>query len=116
MNNITKLCQDDIDNAFRNAATQQHYLEELYGLVIPNFGTFEHLDAYPVCNRDTWVYIAEAAIAFDKNLNVSLPRNRQIMPGGAWMNSGFSTDGGDDLFPFEVRAPDEAKIIRKKSA
>ncbi|EIQ01071.1 hypothetical protein OpiT1DRAFT_05638 [Opitutaceae bacterium TAV1] len=112
---IVKLDKAAVVSIFNHASSQQEYLEGLYRLVIPEWETVEQVTEYPVCSRDTWMEICKLARSFDENLNKSRTHNNnKIMPGGAWMNSGFGTANDGELALWEVRPPDPAKILRKQ--
>jgi hypothetical protein len=82
---IITLKREEIDQIFETATSQEDYLLRLYALVIPNFDSVEKVQRWPACSNELWLYIAEKAIEFDKLHQV------KTMPGGAWMNCGFST-------------------------
>lgn len=61
---------------------------------------YEHIETvygFPTCNKNTWKAICEL---FTKHGRKYLPP--RVMPGGYWMNYGFSSQG-DDLADWEVR-------------
>jgi hypothetical protein len=75
---------------FATATTQADYLLGLYRLVHPEFDRIIEFHDYPQCSEQTWKEICGLCRTFDEKLNEQRPILKQIFPGGAWLNSGFS--------------------------
>jgi hypothetical protein len=91
---MMNLSKERIDGLFETAKVQSNWLLDMYSIVIPDWDDVETLDGYPKVSENTWLYICDKAVAFDKVVHPS------IMPGGLWLNNGFSR--GDDLPDWEV--------------
>jgi hypothetical protein len=78
------LSHAQIDAIFEEARTQESYLLGLHMAVIPHFEEVKKLEGYVCCSEELWKYIAEKAFAFDKEWAPN------VLPGGAWLNWGFS--------------------------
>jgi hypothetical protein len=103
---------EQIDEIFENATHQQHYLMQLYYLAIPeDWSKIATLGGFPECNSETWRYISEKSIKWDKEDQKNLPYDQQYFAGGLWMNSGFSPNDELDDFVFAT----DKSIIRWKN-
>lgn len=82
---------------------QGELLTRLYRLAVPDFDRLEKLDGYPVVNRETGDFLMLRWVRRDRRLSPN------VMAGGAWMNSGFSsreqTEVTGKLEDFEVWLP-----------
>lgn len=68
-------------------------VELAYEMVYPaKLDDIEDINGYPQCNRKTWMKIAQPQIELGERLNRKRAYDKQVMPGGSWMNWGFSTD------------------------
>jgi hypothetical protein len=95
-----KLDPKAVQALFDSAQTQADYINGLYAMVHPDYKTIKHLDGWPVCSTETWKRICGLAQAVDNRINErerkqATHRHLDIMPGGAWLNMGFSTRGSD---------------------
>lgn len=54
------------------------------------------LDGWPTCNKSTWKSICQLFMDFDK-------KHTNALPGGLWMNTGFSSHEAEDLKDWQVR-------------
>jgi len=85
-------------------ADQGDLLTALYRLAVPDFDRFEKLPGYPVVNLATGDYLMRAWVRRDQRLSPD------VMAGGAWMNSGFSSrervEVTGTLLDFEVWLPE----------
>jgi len=97
-----KLDPDTVREIFRTAESQNDYFVGLFKLVHPDWERIESLLSFPVCSPDTWGEICKLAMTVDARINTRLPFDRQLLPGGGWMNSGFSTDNSRGLALWEV--------------
>ena len=77
---------------------QNLYLLGLHAAVVPDWEQVVALGGYCRCNPLTGSFILDLAMKFDRE------HHPDVMPGGAWMNSGFSTLG-DDLPEWCVELP-----------
>jgi hypothetical protein len=82
-----------IDKVFADAQSQSGYLIGLYRLAYPDtFDDIDHCESYPRVSSRTSHYLFDKAIAWDQShkLESGYPLV-DVLPGGAWMNRGFST-------------------------
>lgn len=82
---VSRLSSEVLDEIFSRAKVQGDYIVALYRHVIPIFDQIDKVENYPVCSRETWMDIAHRAQLFDTR------HHPMVLPGGMWMNSGFST-------------------------
>lgn len=82
------LPKEKIDEIFEISGSQEEYIIKLYEEVIPNFDKINKLKENPKISKSTNHYLFEKAIKFDNKYH----DKEKIIPGGAWMNYGFSTD------------------------
>jgi hypothetical protein len=90
-----KLNKEQLETIFAEAKDQADYLIAIYRLVFPQWDAIEKIHGWPSVNDKTWKAICRMAMDAD-------PRLCDAMPGGAWMNSGFSTSHGKDLPDWHV--------------
>ena len=96
---LTPLSKETIDKIFEQASRQEDVLAYLYtiGLGLLPSAPFPNtkdvrlvwdcvlsIDDWPRVSQTTSEYLFDKAIAFDKRLNPN------VLPGGFWMNGGFS--------------------------
>jgi hypothetical protein len=85
-----------VDEIFASSDHQADVLVKLYRLVYPDWDNIKKLHGWPKCGKALADYIAKAFMAFDRK------HHPKVMPGGLWMNNGFSTLDNDYLGPWEV--------------
>jgi hypothetical protein len=103
---IVRLNEETVRAAFDQAASQAEYLTAIYRLVIPNLDMAERIDKWPTCNDKTWEAICCMAQAADRRLRLN------VLPGGAWLNHGFSAEKSLGLGDWEV-STDTCRIVLK---
>lgn len=81
---LRKLPRDLIDHIFETSDTQASYLLALHGAVIDDLAQAEKVEGYVQCSKELWLYLCDKCVAWDK---LHCPN---AMPGGAWLNQGFS--------------------------
>lgn len=75
--------------------TDQHYaIVGVYRLVIPDWDEIEKLVGYPEAGMELSLFICRRFQEFDRE------HHPNFMPGGAWLNWGFSTN--HDLAPWAI--------------
>lgn len=89
------LKKEEVERIFAEAKDQGEYMVALYKLVIPNWDDVISIDGWPSCNGLTWKAICRLAMEHDE-------KHTSAMPGGCWMNKGFSTSHGVNLKDWEV--------------
>jgi hypothetical protein len=98
MKQIVRLTPEQIDRCFSREIPldnpeprlhQQDVIVRLFKLLYPEWDRIVKLDDYPHCNENTWKYILRRFQELDRE------RHPDAMPGGAWMNWGFSSSGSD---------------------
>jgi hypothetical protein len=73
---------------------QQEVLIELYKLLFPGWSAIAEIKGYPDAGCDLWHFICRLFQEFDRK------HHPDCMPGGLWMNVGFSMDS--NLEPWGV--------------
>ncbi len=87
--NVMPLTQETIDEVFAEATHQLDYVLGLYRKAYPTlWDRIKSVAGYPKVSKITSEYIYGKAIEFDKE------HHSKVFAGGAWLNSGFSTDEG----------------------
>ena len=114
------LKKEDIDAIFEEGEHQAEVALALYRLVYPDWDDIESIDGWPKAGPEVSAYLMEKFISFDRKhhpshrMIVSRDRrsrltpeqDRGCVPGGLWLNQGFSTLDTEHLLPWEVeRAP-----------
>ncbi len=84
----------------------------LYKMVHPDFDTIKAFDGHPSCSKKTWELICGMAMDADRRLNASRSWEKQVLPGGTWLNSGFATSGAEDLADWRVNPTPEQLLKR----
>lgn len=109
-----RLSKEVIEKVFADAICQADYIVNLHRIVFTPqiWAKIKHLQGYVTCSEETWLYISCLAQKWDKeninsNENKPLPRySAGVLPGGAWMNSGFTCgDKNSGLEMFQVLLP-----------
>lgn len=87
-----------VSELFENATHQGDVLIGLYRLVYPDWDSIASVDGFPKINDATWKYICLKFQTLDAKFHPD------VLPGGAWLNNGFSGDHGynPDLPDFTV--------------
>ena len=75
-----------ISDLFSKHDHQKDVLIELYKLVFPEWDEISRIRGYPEVGSDMWLFIGRLFQNFDRN------HHPNCMPGGAWMNTGFSVN------------------------
>lgn len=104
---IFTLKKDAIDNLFEIFEHQKDVLEAIYRTVVPDWENAVSMDGWPTINSRTHEYIMGKFMAFDRK------HHPDVMAGGIWFNSGFSTLANDHLEEWQVDMS-ECKITYKK--
>ena len=78
----TRLAIDDI---FETAAVPGGSLVKIYKLYFPDWDSIKFIHGWPTCSREMWGYICRKFQALDRQYHP------KVIPGGAWMNNGFSS-------------------------
>ncbi|MFH1886979.1 MAG: hypothetical protein ABIM40_09800 [Pseudomonadota bacterium] len=86
--------KDHIRSLFEKHDTQAGVLEEIYRLALPEWDIIEKVHGYPEAGEEFWQFVCRLFMDFDREHHPS------VMPGGAWMNKGFSVNR--ELDPWEI--------------
>ena len=89
-----RLNKDKIDELFETENHQANVMVGLYKMVFPNWDEIKSVDDWPKIGKQGAYYLAEKFMAFDRK------HHPNVMPGGIWLNNGFSSD--ETLEDFEV--------------
>lgn len=90
------ITEQAVDALFENAADQGEALAGIYKLCLPDWDHIESISGHPSVNNNTWKMLCEKFFAFDK------AHHPDCLPGGGWLNRGFSTHCGEKLKDWEV--------------
>ncbi len=90
----TESLKDFITTLFTKHDHQEKVLIDLYKLVFPEWDCITKIEGYPEAGCDLWHFICRLFQEFDRK------HHPDCMPGGLWMNAGFSMDS--ELQPWEV--------------
>ena len=104
-----RLTEANVRAAFDQATNQEEYLIAIYRMVLPDWDDIERIEHWPTCNDKTWKAICRMAQEADRRLRLN------VLPGGAWLNHGFTTGEGKNLADWQV-CLDTARIIYKPIA
>lgn len=75
-----------IKAVFDECDHQQQVIIGLYRMVFPDWDRIAKIQGYPTAGEDLWTYICHLFQEFDRIYHPD------CMPGGAWMNLGFSVN------------------------
>ncbi|MBF0430530.1 MAG: hypothetical protein HQK83_04585 [Fibrobacteria bacterium] len=78
-----------VRSLFEKYSDQIELLAAIYQLLYPEWEQIIKLDGWPVISHEANLWITEQFIQFDKK------HHPKLMPGGLWMNVGFSSSGGN---------------------
>ena len=92
--NDTETLKGHIRALFDRHDHQQKVLIDLYRMVLPDWEQIKKIQGYPEAGDSLWKFICRCFQEFDGKNHPS------VLPGGAWMNSGFSVN--KDLPGWEV--------------
>ncbi len=79
-----------VEAAILGATGETEAVILLFRMVYPDFDSIKSVDGYPRCNEATWLRICGWMRDLSNRLNRKRDHDKQVMPGGAWMNYGFS--------------------------
>lgn len=79
------LTKEQIDKCFEDVEHQADYIANIYKLVYPDWDNIKFIDGWPTAGKELHEYIFKKAISFDKE------HHPNVINGGAWLNSGFSS-------------------------
>ena len=95
---MKQLTQETIDNIFESAQDQRDCIVALYRIAFPMWDDIATVDGYPKISKATNEYIFSKFFEFDK---INHPR---VLPGGLWLNNGFSSLDSGDLVDWVVES------------
>lgn len=98
------LTKEQVDGCFENARDQSEAFVALYKLVIPEWDRVDKIKGWPKAGKEVDAYIFKKFIEYDGN------HHPNVIKGGMWMNSGWSS--GEGLEDWEVTVDPE--IIKYK--
>ncbi|MGO9531067.1 MAG: hypothetical protein ACLP3B_07785 [Syntrophobacteraceae bacterium] len=74
-----------IDDIFEAAQSQEEALVKIYKRYFPDWDSIKFIHGWPTCSKEMWRYICQKFQALDRKYHPN------VLPGGAWMNNGFSS-------------------------
>ncbi len=89
-----KTLKEHIKAIFDKYQHQEEVLIDLYKMVLPDWDQIDKVEGFPAAGYDLWQFICLCFQNFDRR------NHPDVMPGGAWMNSGFSVNR--ELSPWEI--------------
>lgn len=95
-----EISKNQIDEIFADAEDQAEAFFGLYRLIYPNWDEIKQVIGYPKTSLELDCYI------FDKFIELDREKHPGVLPGGLWMNRGFSTDDklkGNVVIPAKVK-------------
>lgn len=99
---------DAVREAISTAEHQADAWAAMYRMVFPEWDKLEFIEGYPVVNKTTGEKLMRLFIDLDKRLHPD------VLAGGMWMNSGWSSLPNDDeLAVWEVRVDVEATFAEE---
>lgn len=76
------------------AGTESDAIIAVYRLVYPNWDDIakvgDDTQSWPACNVTTWKDICRMFQELTERLNRARAYDKQVLPGGCWMNNGFT--------------------------
>ena len=78
--------QEYIKAVFEKHDHQEKVLIDLYKMVLPDWEQIRKVEGYPEAGDELWNFICQRFQEFDRK------RHPDCLPGGAWMNTGFSVN------------------------
>lgn len=109
MSEVITLDEAAVKQVFAEAKDQADYLIGLYKLVFPEWDRIVAIAGWPSVNDFTWKAIARLAMDHDQQ------HAANVLPGGAWMNQGFSTSCGEKLGNWQVSMRSVTRIAYVRS-
>ncbi len=88
--------KEAVERIFEEGTQQAEVLYALYALVIPDFSRMVKYQGWPKGGKSINAWIGQQFMAFDAK------HHPKVMPGGLWMNAGFSSLGTQHLDAWEV--------------
>ena len=104
-----RLTEAAVRACFDNQTNQGDVLITIYRLVFPDWDAIDRIEGWPSVNERTWTTIVRLFMDFDQ------VHHPNVMAGGCWMNTGFSTLQGAELRDWEVSL-EGVEVRRKQSA
>lgn len=80
--------QERIKTIFEKHCHQERVLVDIYRLVLPDWEQIKEVEGYPEAGDELWKFICRLFQDFDRK------NHPDVMPGGIWMNTGFSVNRG----------------------
>ena len=84
--NDVKTLKDQIKAIFAKHDHQETVLIDLYRIVFPDWDKIRRIEGFPEAGIALWKFICDLFIDFDRK------HHPDCLKGGAWMNSGFSSN------------------------
>ena len=81
-----KTLKEHIKAIFDKYQHQEEVLINLYKMVLPDWDQIDKVEGFPAAGYDLWQFICLCFQNFDRR------NHPDVMPAGAWMNSGFSVN------------------------
>jgi hypothetical protein len=92
------LNKQQIDAIFETSNHQSEVCDALYRLAFPGWDELQAVEGWPGIGKEAGFYILRKFMKFDRK------HHPNVLPGGLWMNKGFSTHegAGMGLGPWEL--------------
>ena len=96
--------KDYVKTIFEAYDHQSDILIGLYKMIFPDWNQIEKIKESPEAGHDLWRFICDKFIEFDSK------HHPKVFRGGAWLNSGFSSNGEVD--PWKINF-ENCRVIMK---
>jgi hypothetical protein len=101
------ITKEEVEQIFASSNHQVEVVEALYRLVFPDYDDITKLNGFPEAGERL------SKLIWDKFFQFDFTHHPGVMPGGRWMNNGFSTN--EDLGEWEVDAGGINKIMKEST-
>jgi hypothetical protein len=97
------ITKEQIEQIFASSNHQAEVVEALYRLAFPDYDDIVKLDGFPEAGERL------SKLIWDKFFEFDFAHHPDVMPGGRWMNNGFSTN--KKLGDWEVDTSQVKKVM-----
>ena len=101
------ITKEQVEQIFASSNHQVEVVEALYRLAFPDYDDIEKLNGFPEAGERL------SKLIWDKFFQFDYLHHPDVMPGGRWMNNGFSTN--EELGEWEVDATGVNKIMKEST-
>ncbi len=99
------ITKEEVEKIFASSNHQVEVVEALYRLAFPDYDDIEKINGFPEAGERL------SKLIWDKSFEFDFVHHPDVMPGGRWMNNGFSTN--KELGDWEVETKGVKKIMKE---